>query len=402
MNNLQSDRPIALYVHIPFCETKCPYCDFNTYAGIETLMPAYVEALLREIELWREVIGPISIGTVFFGGGTPSYLPAGDLENLMRAIGDVFGLLPDIEVTLEANPGDLDESNLLTFLEAGVNRLSIGVQTLDNRHLKTLGRRHNARQAKEAVCAARRAGFTNLSIDLMYGLPYQNMEDWRATLAQGLELHPEHVSMYCLTLESGTPMQQQVEVGQIVEPDPDLAADMYECAESSMEMNGYHHYEISNWAQPGRESRHNLTYWLNHPYLGVGPGAHSFLAGCRFGNLKSPREYIRRLTDYEVPEGSNGQDSVVIAGVPVVENVDVINRETEMAETMMLGLRLDAGVSNEVFANRFGRTPHDVYPDVLDDLTEIGLLDISDGAIRLTARGRLLGNEVFGRFIVSG
>ena len=339
---LHTDASIALYVHVPFCETKCPYCDFNTYEGIEPLMAGYAEALQREIHLWGDLTGRASVGTVFFGGGTPSYLPADDISAVMGTVSDAFALDPDAEITLEANPGDLHETRLESWLDCGFNRLSIGVQSFDDRHLAALGRRHDAAQARDAVIAARRAGFANLSIDLMYGLPDQTLDEWQATLEQALELRPDHLSTYCLTLEPGTPMHRRVELGQVAEPDPDLAADMYEHAESAMEAAGYLHYEISNWALPGCESRHNLTYWLNHPYLGVGPGAHSYLAGCRFANLKSPREYIHRLTRRALvhPHDNHATPANAIAAVPTVEDVTAIDRQTEMAETLMLGLRL--------------------------------------------------------------
>ncbi len=398
---LHTDAPIALYVHVPFCETKCPYCDFNTYEGIEPLMPGYADALRREMRLWGDLTGRAQVSTMFFGGGTPSYLLAGDIRAVMGTARDAFALDPGAEITLEANPDDLREAKPDAWLDCGFNRLSIGVQSFDDRRLAALGRRHDAAQATEAVRAARRAGFANLSIDLMYGLPEQTLEEWRATLEEALELRPDHLSIYCLTLEPGTPMHRQAELGQVAEPDPDLAADMYEHAEGVMETAGYLHYEISNWALPGRESRHNLTYWLNRPYLGVGPGAHSYLAGCRFANLRSPREYIRRLSGSAPVQhvGNDATPAASIAAVPVVEDVTAIDRQTEMAETLMLGLRLGDGVSHDAFAARFGADMRGVYAPTLDDLTDAGLLHASNGAVTLTARGRLLGNEVFSRFV---
>ena len=292
-------RPEGLYVHIPFCATKCPYCDFNTYAGIETMMAPYLAALRSEIELWGEVLDGPRLETVFFGGGTPSYLPPGSLDMLLDAIRGAFGLADDAEVTAEANPDDLDEGKLASLLEAGVNRLSIGVQSLDDGLLRVLGRRHSAREAIDAFRAARGAGFDNVSIDLMYGLPDQTLEQWGATLDTALDLRPSHISMYCLTLEEGTPMERDAAAGRIPVPDGDLAADMYVAAEVQTAGAGLRHYEISNWAIPGRESRHNLLYWRNRPFLGVGPGAHSYLDGHRFHNIRSPREYIRKLTPGE-------------------------------------------------------------------------------------------------------
>ena len=396
-----SAEPISLYVHIPFCETKCPYCDFNTYAAIEPLMPAYVAALRSEIALWGDTLGNIEVHTVFFGGGTPSYLPAGDIRSVMDAVRSAFSLKAGAEVTLEANPGDFKGDKLAEYLDCGVNRLSIGVQSFDDGLLRTLGRRHTAADAIEAYRQAADAGFDNISIDLMYGLPYQRIEQWRCTLAQTLELAPPHISMYCLTLEGGTPMERWVEQGSMPEPDPDLAADMYLLAQDEMRGAGYRHYEISNWAKPGKRSRHNLTYWQNEPYLGVGPGAHSYLADRRFSAIRSPREYIRRMTCH-VPGPaagcSDGSMRAKIGSVPVVDEVERIDRQLEMAETMMMGLRLDEGIAIAAFAERFGAPPSRFYSETLDELERLGLLRTEDGALRLTRRGRMLGNAVFSRF----
>ena len=415
-------RSIGLYVHIPFCETKCPYCDFNTYAGIEPLMPAYVAALRTEITVWGRILGRPAVGTVFFGGGTPSYLPAEHIASLIECIGESFEVSREAEVTMEANPDDVVEEKLAGYRDLGVNRLSIGVQSLDDRLLGLLGRRHSASEAVEAFKAATRAGFDDVSIDLMYGLPHQTLADWERTTTAAADLEPQHVSMYCLTLEAGTPMEQWVRSGRMPDPDPDLAADMYIMAEDAMETRVYRHYEISNWARPGRESRHNLTYWRNEPYLGVGPGAHSYLAGHRFSNIRSPKEYVSRLEDGRVPPqndtlsltlprqgGENRSpapdvrteraiDADDFRAVPVVEGVEAIDLRMEMAETMMLGLRLDMGIEVDGFVQRFGEAPADAYSDTLDELQSAGLLKSADGRITLTARGRLLGNEVFSRF----
>ena len=393
--NFDASRPEGLYVHIPFCATKCPYCDFNTYAGIEGQMGPYLAALRSEIELWGEVLGGPRLETVFFGGGTPSYLPEGSLGMLLDAVRGSFGLAVDAEVTAEANPDDLHEEKVASLLEAGVNRLSIGVQSLDDDLLRLLGRRHSAREALGAFRASRQAGFDNVSIDLMYGLPDQTLEQWGATLDTALDMGPSHISMYCLTLEGGTPMERDAAAGRIPVPDGDLAADMYLAAEVKAAEAGLRHYEISNWAIPGRESRHNLVYWRNRPFLGVGPGAHSYLDGHRFHNIRSPREYIRRLAPGE-PGPRPGVR--LFEGIPVVEAAEPVDRRLEMAETMMMGLRLDTGVDPGQFAARFGESPGESYGEIIDELQDDGLLETAGGSFVLTPRGRLLGNEVFSRF----
>ena len=392
-----SAEPISLYVHIPFCETKCPYCDFNTYAAIEPLMPTYVAALKSEIALWGSLLDRPEVHTVFFGGGTPSYLPSEDIRHTMKAITTAFNLAPCAEVTLEANPGDFTADKLAAYLDCGINRLSIGVQSFDDDLLKTLGRRHDATDAVHAYRQAADAGFENISIDLMYGLPYQNIQQWQSTLAQALELTPPHISMYCLTLEGGTPMERWVDQGSMPTPDADLAADMYLMAQDEMRPGGYRHYEISNWAQPGRRSQHNLTYWRNDPYLGVGPGAHSYLGDCRFSAIKSPREYIRRMQSVS-PDSCGEPMRAMISSVPVVDEIEQIDTPLEMAETMMMGLRLDEGIGIAGFKERFGEPPSHFYADTLDELERLELLHTQEDALRLTHRGRMLGNEVFSRF----
>ena len=395
-------QPIALYVHIPFCETKCPYCDFNTYAKIESLIPDYVAALRREIELWGGLLDGPAVRTVFFGGGTPSYLPSGDISSLMATISGSFVLQNDAEITLEANPGDFTPDKLNWLLDAGINRLSIGVQSFDDGLLTLLGRRHTASDAIDAYRMAHDAGFDNVSIDLMYGLPHQTVDHWQETLARTADLHPLHVSLYALTLEGGTPMEHSVSQGTLPTPDPDLAADMYALAEHDLSALGYRHYEISNWAADGKLGLHNIVYWRNEPYLGVGPGAHSSLASHRFSNLKPPREYVKRLQGHSGSSGSlNGSredDYAAIRSMPVVDTIEFIDRPLEMAETMMLGLRLDTGVSISEFEARFGASPLDAYREELDELQPTGLVEVSDGSIRLTDRGRFLSNEVFVRF----
>ena len=393
------NSPIALYVHIPFCETKCPYCDFNTYAGIEPLMGQYVDSLVAEIALWGNTLGSPQVRTVFFGGGTPSYLPQDSIGSVIAAINNNFEVQPGAEVTMEANPGDLTLQKLEALRGLGINRLSIGVQSFDDDLLQLLGRRHTSDQATIAFHVAAEAGFENVSIDLMYGLPHQDVETWQRTLDQACGLRPKHISMYCLTLEEGTPLHQWVKIGRFPDPDPDLAADMYEAAQHTMGALAYRHYEISNWAQPGYESLHNLVYGRNEPYLGVGPGAHSYLADHRFANLNSPREYIKKLTNLERAQSGRAPSSQEqFPPAPTVEYVERIDKKLAIAETLMMGLRLDTGIDVREFTSRFGVPPDQVHGETIVELTSLGLLESTNGSIRLTQRGRMLGNEVFSRF----
>ncbi len=397
-------RGLALYVHIPFCESKCPYCDFNTYAGIEPLMPSYVAALTREVEQWGAWLGRPALASVFFGGGTPSYIPTADLQRLMDAIRAAFDLPPEAESTLEANPGDCSPERLAAMRNAGFNRISIGVQSFDDAELAMLGRRHDAARAVQAVRDTRRAGFDNVSIDLMFGLPEQPVATWERSVERAIQLGTDHLSAYALTLEPGTPLEADVRLGRTSEPDPDLAAEMYLLAQTMLAEAGMQQYEISNWAKQGRESTHNLAYWRSLPYLGVGPGAHSYLYGMgkldafgvRFANVNPPRAYIERIS---VWEADNPLDAAGIAAAAATGYCEPVNRLDAMAETMMMGLRLNDGVADVGFRERFGEGIADAFPGPTLECIDFGLLEWADGALRLTEGGRLLGNEAFSRFV---
>ena len=392
---------LSLYIHIPFCQTKCPYCDFNTYQGIEALIDPLVEALTQEIRLWGKALGRPGVNTIFFGGGTPSYIPLDHLSRTLAAAGQAFQVSTEAEITVEANPGDLNAAALERLLGTGVNRLSMGVQSLDDSLLSMLGRRHSVAEAAEAYRLAAMAGFRSVNLDLMYGLPRQTMGQWTDTLDRALELAPPHLSLYCLTLEEGTPLEATVRRGLLPEPDPDLAADMYTAARDMLGGAGYRHYEISNWARPGHECSHNLTYWQNRPYLGVGPGGHSYLCGHRFWTVRSPKGYIQRVKDWE----SNGAapipnlDPEALTRLGPVDGAEPIGRELEMAETMILGLRLLEGLSMEDFVRRFSQDPMQIYGPQIRESEEQGLLERSNGVLRLTERGCLLSNQVFIRFL---
>ncbi len=387
----------SLYLHIPFCRHRCAYCDFNTYAGLEDLIPAYTQALCAEIRWLGEAAEErLPMHTIFLGGGTPSLLPTEALEAILRAAEDSFAWHPDIEITLEANPGSLTLDYLRAAHSVGVNRLSLGMQSSHPEELHFLERQHDFVDVIEAVKWARLAGFDNLSLDLIYGLPAQSLTSWETSLKRALDLHPEHISLYALTLEHGTPMGGWARRGLILLPDPDLAADMYELASDRLSASGYQQYEISNWASrcngQVQVCRHNVQYWRNLPYLGLGAGAHGFIAGYRTVNVRSPKAYIKRLTSpNQVPS---------FPRTPATSEARAIDRLTEMRETMMMGLRLtQEGVADATFRQRFHTSLRKAFGKEIDSLVTVGLLEWSQEAIRLTRRGRLLGNQVFMAFV---
>ena len=392
---------MGLYVHVPFCKTKCPYCDFNTYQGIEGQMGAYLEAVTTELRLWGDALGNPRVRTVFFGGGTPSYLPDGDVEAILQAASRSFAIDSQAEITIEANPGDLDEAACRGLLRQGVNRLSIGVQSLDNGLLQLLGRRHSADGAIEAFRTARDAGIENVNLDLMYGLPNQTNAQWEDTIIRLAALGPEHISLYALTLEEGTPMRVWADQGKIPEPDPDVAADMYAVARAVLSDSGYHHYEISNWAKPGLQSQHNLVYWRNEPYLGVGPGAHSRLGDHRFWTVLAPGKYATRAMEWSAASArawsTFGEDELGMART--VDGWEHIDSDTACAETMFLGLRLLDGLDLSKASEAMGQDLAVRYAPEIGELLSLGLLLRDGDIIRLDPSAYLIANQVFTRFL---
>ena len=393
---------ISLYVHIPFCLSKCPYCDFNTYQGIESQFGDFLTAVTGEIAAWARALGRPAVNTIFLGGGTPSYLPDGDVGRILEAIASACPVRDGAEITAECNPNDLTPAKCAELRAAGINRVSMGVQSMDNGLLAMLGRRHDADEAVGALDSCRQSGFDNVNLDLMYGLPNQTLEQWRDTVERLLAQSPDHISMYSLTLEDGTPLKRWVEQGRLPEPDPDLAADMYDLARASLRDAGYHHYEISNWCRPGRQSEHNLAYWRNLQWLGVGPGAHSSLAGVRFWTVRSPRDYARKAAKWAAIAAQWASITPAgIQGVPTVDGLEVIDEATTAAETMFLGLRLLDGMDVEAASARVGIDLAARYERELAELTAEGLLVWEeDGRLRLSEDAYLVANQVFTRFLV--
>lgn len=408
----------SLYIHIPFCRHRCAYCDFNTYAGQAKSLPAYVDALCNEIVFIGEnAPEKLTLHTIFFGGGTPSLLTPRQFEAILQIISEHFNL-PDPETSIEANPGTVSLADLHDLRALGINRISFGVQSAKPSELRMLERAHSYFDAIDAVTWARQAGFGNLNLDLIYGLPHQNLDDWSATVKLILGLAPEHLSLYALTMEHGTPFGRWSARGLMPLPDPDLAADMYEWAGEALESAGYQQYEISNWAvndggypkgtlrltedrktlstvyrPPSRACAHNLQYWRGLPYLAAGAGAHGYANGYRYSNVLRIKTYIKRLTK-QPSEGLSFPLS------PATVNYHRQTLQDDMSEFMMTGLRLTReGVSAETFHERFGRELDDVFREEIEDLIRLGLLAWQADRLRLTRRGRLLGNQVFMRFI---
>jgi oxygen-independent coproporphyrinogen-3 oxidase len=386
----QADDEFGIYIHVPFCSHICPYCDFNTYAGQSVRIPAYIEAVQREASHWGTQFDGRSAASIFIGGGTPSLLAPTQIRAVLAACESVFELIPGAEVTIEANPNNLDERYCFGLLESGVNRLSIGGQTLDRRGLRVLGRLHEAGQVAEAVASARRAGFESISLDFIYGWPGQTIEQWGSDLNRVLAGEvggrpPDHLSLYGLIVEPGTPMADAVHRGILAPVDDDAAADFYELAMAMLADAGWIHYEIANWAASAdKVSRHNAIYWRNGDYVGIGAGAHGHVRNRRTMNQPSPSRYITALE----------------RGAPVVTNVEEIDEKTAMGETMMLGLRLlEDGVSAPSFARWHGVSLFEQFGPQISRLTLMGLLEVDDQRVRLTKRGILLANSVCAEFL---
>jgi oxygen-independent coproporphyrinogen-3 oxidase len=395
--------PLSLYVHIPFCSAKCTYCDFNSYAGQDSLFAPYAEAVAHEAGLWAPHVAGRRVETVFFGGGTPSLLPVEHMATIVRALRDHFAFEAEAEFSLEANPGTVDATHLEGLRALGFNRISFGVQSFHDEELLRLERIHAASEVDDAYRWARGAGFENINLDLIYGLIGQDMAGWQENLERALALAPEHLSLYALTLEEGTPLTRDVARGRIEGPDLDLQADMFEWSRERMVSAGYRHYEISNWARPGRECRHNLVYWRNGDWLGLGAGAHSHMFGWRFADASSPSRYIGLVNEGQTGNRAIGQAAEPGAwtpeSMPQVTLREEPDREREMSETVILALRLREGLNLASFERRYGVSLEDAFGAALDETLSIGLTEVVEGRLRLRDEAVMLGDEAFLRFL---
>lgn len=375
--------PGSVYIHIPFCSHKCHYCDFTAYVVGGQPVDDYLEALELEMARTVEEIPPETVETIFIGGGTPTVLTPDGMERLLKAIRLYFPVWSDqMEFTVEANPGTTEPEKLAVMKEGGVNRLSFGAQTFRPDLLADIGRVHTVEDIQRSVEQAREAGIHNVSLDLMFGLPRQRVADLEEALSQGLALSPDHFSVYGLKVEEGTVFHHRLLRGKLPLPSEEDELEMYLLTRRRLEEAGYQQYEVSNFSRPGRESRHNATYWLNEPYYGLGAGAHGYAEGIRHENVRGVGEYIR------------------LSGIrrPIADTHRVAVGEA-MENHFILGLRLREGVSRHRFTNLYGRPPEAVFGPVLESLRSRGLIRIEEDRYRLTEQGLLFGNDVFASFL---
>ena len=373
----------GIYLHIPYCLHKCGYCDFNSHPENREEEEVYVSALMSEIDHYAQQLEGKTISTVFVGGGTPTLLPPEHLDKILGSIKTHFNLSQDCEITIEANPATIKQENLAEIRSSGFNRISIGVQSFDTDELKLLERVHNVDEIHTTIDRARRAGFDNLSLDLMFGLPDQLPEKWMSNLHNALEKNPDHISAYGLTIEPATSFFKLHERGLLTLPSEETQLEMFQSTIETLQSAGYQQYEISNYARTGFECRHNLNYWDNGEYLGLGAGASSYLNGERFKNTALPSRYIRSVRE----DGA------------AVESTETLTPLHSMGETIMLGLRRLKGITIEDFENRFQISFNKVYGKVIDPLLNEGLITINQNHMALSRKGLFLADSVILKFL---
>jgi len=383
MKEGMKESALGLYIHIPFCLGKCAYCDFVSYPYDPEAAAGYAKALAQEIYLRGREYSENAVRTIYLGGGTPTCLPPAMLKRILTLLREHFPVSPEAEITVEANPGTVSNELLESLLSAGVNRLSIGMQSTEDRLLRLLGRRHTAAEGVRAVESARAAGFRNVSVDLLFGIPGQSTGDWGESLAEAVALGPDHISAYGLEVYGETPLGRAAAAGEITICADETFREMYFQAIDYLSASGYVQYEISNFARPGMESRHNLIYWEGKPYLGLGPAAHSYIGRRRWANTAGLKTYCDALAERKFP---------------VVEE-RVLTPADEMAEVMFLGLRLTAGISVSCFRSRFGLEPAAVYGARISRLVAQGLLEADRDRLRLTREALPVANQVFAAFV---
>ena len=385
-------KELELYLHIPFCERKCAYCDFFSAPADLPVRISYIKKLQEEIAYYGAQYGEYQVSSIFFGGGTPTILEGYQLAAILETVKEHFNITTDAEITVECNPGTLTAGKAEKLVQAGFNRLSMGLQSADDRELQLLGRIHNFAQFLESYDLARKAGFRNINVDLMSALPGQTLKSWQDTLQKVTALRPEHISAYSLIIEEGTPFYERFAEDERIReegghprllPEEDVERQMDELTETFLQIKGYERYEISNYAKSGKECRHNLGYWDRVEYLGIGAGSSSLIKGERFDHIRDRKAYIEKIRN----------------GEPILIDREILSVESQMEEFMYLGLRKIEGVSRTDFQNYFGKNVDDVYGEILDKLEEEQLLEFSGDRIRLTHRGMDVSNCVLAEFL---
>lgn len=378
---MENKKELSLYIHIPFCKQKCFYCDFPSYASVDYLREDYVEALCKELE--RKAI-KYKIKSIFIGGGTPSYLETKEIVKILKSI-NKLNLSDDMEFTMECNPGALEEEKLKAMLDGGVNRISMGLQAVQNSLLKEIGRIHSFKQFEENFRLARKVGFKNINVDLMFGLPNQSLEEWKESLEVIARLNPEHISAYSLIIEEGTAFYNLWERNKLILPSEEEERDMYSITKNILKEHGYHQYEISNYAKVGRECYHNKVYWRNEDYLGIGSASTSFIDGKRIKNIENVKAYIDKINSEE----------------DVIEDITINTLDDSMEEFVFMGLRMIEGINVNEFNKRFGVNIESIYKDVIDKNINKKLLVLESENLRLTEKGIELSNSVMSDFILT-
>ncbi len=371
-------KSFSLYIHIPFCEKKCHYCDFISFPRKDENIQIYIDNLIKEISLYKLRMSDFYLETIFIGGGTPSCIDADYIANVLNEVYTCFNIKKLNEITIEANPGTLDNEKIKIYKEIGINRVSLGLQTLDNRLLQSIGRIHSAEDFYKSFKLLRSNGFNNINVDLMFGLPGQSMEDLINTINKVVSMNVEHISLYSLIIEEGTSIYRWYKKGILQLPDEDVERLMYHKAIDIFDSNGYEQYEISNFSKPGYNCMHNITYWRVKPYLGIGLNSHSNLFGKRFWNFSDINTYNEKLGEDEFP----------------VEDEEIIDKDMEIAEYCILGLRLNEGIIKKEFVKRFGFDIEKKYGDIILLHKQNKLISDDEAAIKLTAKGRDLSNIV--------
>ncbi|MBM32510.1 MAG: hypothetical protein CL764_06630 [Chloroflexi bacterium] len=396
MDSLEKENNISFYIHIPFCQIKCPYCDFNTYENIENFIPNYMKGINIEINNWEKILVQYNVKSIYFGGGTPSYIKSSYIKEIINLIKSKFSVEKNPEITLEANPVDLNIYKLSSYLDIGINRLSIGIQSFSDSLLKKLGRNHDQKSAIKSIENTLKAGFKNFNIDLMYGIPSQSINQWRESLTKIKNYEINHLSTYNLTFEEGTPFYHWEKQGKLIAPKDKKIEDMYLLQKEFLTEIGFIHYEISNWSKPKMQSKHNLRYWSGNHYIGVGAGAHSYFDNKRFSNIKSPKKYIEKMKPQNINQTNDFFKK--ISNIGIIHEQETLTQKDIFFDRVMLNLRLIKGIKHQDIYREFNINFPKKFKHLLSELVDLELIEENTEITKLTDKGILLSNEIIMRF----